>query len=1297
MPNNSFEKIFGDYIDIDKILPSVADGSVDGVKINKEKSKIVIEMTLESLVESEYLRGLSNGVATALGLAEGDILPKFTCDFSTDYYESIIYEVKRYIAAANGFFNNSTAEFKDGTLKITLTHGGADILEYSKCDDFIERLIKARFNLNDIKVVFEGETHIDVESPAFTQMHEQAMENFEKQQQEAIQKQKEMETSAPQKPVKERRYERVDHTLRNFKDVPLFMEGAKAIMGKYPVNEKPTPLETISYEDGSVVIWGDVFKKEVKETKDGKSYIFTFNVTDYTNSATIKMFNKKDKIQEIVDSIKDGMTVLVKGDFSYDKYTSEYVITPVAISSVEKIEEMDNAENKRVELHLHTNMSDMDGMTDITEYLSRAIKWGHKAIAITDHGVVQAYPYAMNYLDGKDADLKVIYGVESYFVDDTYEDVDEPEDFEKWKRPSYHQIILVKNLKGLKNLYKLISYSHIHHFYKKPRILRSELSKPQEDGNFLRDGLILGSACEAGELYRGILRELKKDPANEEEIVSLDILNNQEVWEKIKKIADFYDYMEIQPIGNNAFMLRDGAKVKVKDEEILKEINKLILKIGDELGKPTVATGDVHFIDKKDATYRAIIMAGQGFQDADQQAPLYFRTTENMLKEFEYLGDRAYEVVVENTNKIADMIDDDVRPIPKGTFDPSIEGADDELRDICWKNVKRIYGDPAPEYVVKRLERELDSIIKHGFGVLYVIAKRLVEKSEECGYHVGSRGSVGSSFVANMAGISEVNPLAPHYVCPKCKHSEFFLNGEIGSGYDLEPKNCPECGTPYHRDGHEIPFETFLGFNGDKSPDIDLNFSGEYQSRSHRYTEELFGTDHVFKAGTIATVAEETAFGFVAKYLDAKGKVVQKAEIERLKMGCTGIKRTTGQHPGGMVVIPNDYDVYDFTPIQYPANKADTGLTTHFAFKSLHDTILKLDELGHDVPTLYKQLEDLTGLDVMDIDVCDRGIIQLCTTPEPLGVTKEDIDWPTGTLSIPEMGTGFVCAMLMEAKPQSFSDLLQISGLSHGTGVWVGNAQDLINDGTCTISEVIGTRDSIMTYLMHKGLDPNMSFKIMEIVRKGKAKKLLTEEHIQAMKEHNVPDWYLQSCLKIEYMFPKAHAAAYVSAALRLGWFKIHKPVEYYSAFFTVRGGDLDAITAQKGRDAVYKKMIELKQKIALKEASVKEKASYTALQIVNEMMARGIDFLPIDIYKSDAKVYKIEDGNLRLPFSAIPGVGENAAVAIANARDDGKGDFLSIEELQMRSGASKTFIETLKEMGALKGIPDSNQLSLFG
>lgn len=1072
------------------------------------------------------------------------------------------------------------------------------------------------------------------------------------------------------------------------KGIPLYLETARMIYGNR-IGKKPKPISEVRFDDGQVVIWGDLFGLDIRETRDKRNKIITFAVTDHTNSYPVKIFNRAGEVESLCACLekgaKSGLTLIIRGDVIYDNYKKEYIIDAKAIAKIRKIPREDEADEKRVELHMHSNMSMMDAMADAGKLVSRAAEWGHRAVAITDHGVLQGYPAA--FAAASKTGIKVIYGVESYTYDDlregapkTWEDI--LQSLKDKKTKTYHQIILVLNNTGLKNLYQLVSKAHTENFYKKPITLKSELAKH-------REGLLIGSACEAGELYRAI--------------------ENNEGDERIQELVDFYDYMEIQPDGNNAFKLRPTYvrdKVtkeerqippKFSSEDELHEINRRIIELADRAGKLCVATGDVHFLEPEDAKYRCILMSGQGFRDAELQPPLYFKTTNEMLGDFSYLPEEtARRVVIENPNKIADMVEN-LRPVPAGSFPPSIDGAEEQLQKLCWDRAKELYGDPVPEYVSKRLSKELDSIIKHGFAVLYMIAQKLVKDSEDHGYHVGSRGSVGSSFVAHASGISEVNPLAPHYRCPnpECKHTEFFLNGEVGSGYDLPPKNCPECGTPMWRDGHDIPFETFLGFKGDKSPDIDLNFSGEYQASAHRYTIELFGEDHVFKAGTVATVADKTAYGYVRKYLEEKGEICNSAEVQRLTDGCTGVKRTTGQHPGGMVVVPNAYEVSDFTAVQYPADDADKGMkTTHFDFHFLHDTILKLDNLGHDVPTMYKYLEDMTGIPVMDVDICDPKIYELFTSPKPLGVEPEDIECETGTLSIPEMGTSFVRGMLMECKPKNFSDLLQISGLSHGTDVWLGNAQELIHNGTCTISEVIGTRDNIMVGLMHYGLEPDMAFKIMEIVRKGKATKFLTEEHIKAMKDNNVPQWYIDSCYKIKYMFPKAHAAAYVSAALRLAWYKLYKPVEYYSTFLTVRGEDLDAVSIMSGKEYVRNKMHAITAKG--KEATAKELSEYTGLQVVLEMMARGIEFLPIDLYKSRGTVYTVEDGRIRLAFSSIKGLGVSAANSLESAKDDGEGDYLSVDDIQRRSGISSAVVTSLRELGALEGIPESSQMSFF-
>ena len=1322
-------------------------------------------------------------------------------------------------------------------------------MEAKEFDALLSDVIFREFGLR-FDVTYSGVTELSADDKQFTESIQNAQKKLDRKKLDELTQLFEGEERSQTESEKNSGVNEIEVRKGDRLFPQIIRDSVKPLYGRVS-KSKLMPISKIAYDTGKASVWGDVFACEVKTTRSGDKNIINYDITDYTGSVTVKVF---DTIQncKVLESIKKGSTIIVSGDVEFDKFAGDTIISARSISTVKKVAVVDNAPKKRVELHMHTNMSQMDAITEAGKLVSRAADFGHTAVAITDHGVAQAFPDAMNAAEGLERngkEIKVIYGTEAYFIDDLCSPVDgdkneplsgvyvcfdlettglyatndniteigavkikdgnivdtfstfaDPErpipakvvqltgitdsmvkgapsqseavkafldfcdgavlvahnapfdtgfirkkcqdmgvaydytsvdtvaiarsilpdinnvkldtlakhfrlgkfnhhravddaemltniflnlvrllekehdvhdlndmrekivggDFKKL--PTYHQIILVKNQAGLKNLYKLISYSHLNTFHRRPRIPKSELIKH-------RDGLIIGSACEAGELYRAILHNASR--------------------EEIERIASFYDYLEIQPTGNNRFLIRDGA---FRDEEHLQSVNRYILELGDSLGKPTVATCDVHFMDPHDADYRMILLAAQGFDDAEDQAPLYFRTTAEMLEEFAYLGDRAEEVVVGNTNLIADMCDF-VRPIPPGNFPPFIEGAEEQLTSITWQRAKDRYGDPLPDIVKARLDKELNSITTYGFSVLYMTAQKLVADSEKHGYLVGSRGSVGSSFVATMSGISEVNPLCPHYLCPKCKKSIFFEHGEYGSGFDMPPKDCPECGTPMERDGHEIPFETFLGFKGDKVPDIDLNFSGEQQSASHRYTEELFGRENVFKAGTISTVADKTAYGYVKKYCEEHNRTFRKAEMNRLAAGCTGVKRTTGQHPGGMVVVPRGMEVYDFCPVQHPADKSDSdNITTHFDFHSIHDTITKLDELGHDVPTIYHYLEENTGIPVMNVSMSDPEVMSLFTSPEALGVTPEDIDSETGTFALPELGTSFVRQMLVESKPKTFTDLLQISGLSHGTDVWINNAADLIKDGTCTISEVIGTRDSIMTYLMHKGLDPSMAFKIMEIVRKGKATKLLTEEHLNAMKEHDVPQWYIDSCMKIKYMFPKAHAAAYMISALRLGWYKVHKPLEFYAAYFTVRNDNFDGATLLKGRDAVRNKIKTIEEKGF--EASAKDKAEVPMLQIMNEMLSRGIEVLPVDIYKSEAKKFVIEDGRIRLPFCSLTGVGESAAFSLAEAAK--KGEYLCIDDVVSRTKVTKAVIETLKDCGAFGDLPETAQMSLF-
>lgn len=1214
------------------------------------------------------------------------------------------------------------------------------------------------------------------------------------------------------------------------------------IYGRH-IKDDPIKIRDINIETGSCTILGEIFQLETMELKNNRILV-TFYITDLTDSMTVKAFLPQDRAIEFLENVSNNSYVKVSGDIVYDNYSKALVLMLKSLNKLEKEIRTDEEEEKRIELHLHTQMSTLDGINSIKELATRAKEWGHKAIAVTDHGVVQSFPDAMEV--SKKLGIKIIYGMEGYLVNDkkeivsnfdenkeystfvvfdiettglsavndmiteigaikvengkiidTFSQLINPErpipekitnltgitddmvkdkptigeiinDFKEFikdhvlvahnasfdvgfirekfklfnldlnnpvldtlelsravfpdlkshklniianhlnielinhhravddakataeilikildilkeknittfkqinllngnrdfsKLESFHIVLLAKNLIGLKNLYKLVSESHIKYFHRRPRIPKSLLET-------YREGLIIGSACEAGELYKAILENKSEG--------------------EIRNIVDFYDYLEIQPIGNNMHLIRNG---KVKDELELRNINKRIYDLGKKYNKLVVATGDVHFLDPEDEIYRRILMSGQKYQDADMQPPLYFRTTKEMLDEFSYLGkDAAREVVITNPNLINDMVED-ILPIPEGTYPPIIEGAEEELRNLTYQKAIEIYGDPLPEIVRERLERELNSIIKNGYAVMYIIAQKLVWKSLEDGYLVGSRGSVGSSFVATMSGITEVNPLVPHYVCKNCKHSEFFDDGSVSSGFDLPDKNCPVCNTKLHKDGQDIPFEVFLGFEGDKEPDIDLNFAGEYQPIAHRYTEELFGEGYVFRAGTIGTIAEKTAYGFVKKYFEERNISVNPAEINRLVQGCTGIKRTSGQHPGGVMIVPKNKDILDFTPIQYPADDEKAGvITTHFDYNAISGRILKLDILGHDVPTIIRMLEDITGVDPTKIPLDEPKTMKLFTSTEPLGISKEDINCEVGTLGIPEFGTKFVRQMLIDTQPQTFSDLVRISGLSHGTDVWINNAQDLVKNGIAPLNKVIATREDIMLNLINNGMDKKRAFKIMESVRKGRG---LTQEDEEEMRKLNIPEWYIESCKKIKYMFPKAHAAAYVMMSFRIAYFKVYYPEAFYATYFTIKANDFDADLVLKGKEAVKEKINYL-EKLG-NNMTAKEKNLLTVLEVVLEMYARGYKFKKVDLYRSHSDKFLLEEEGILPPLKCLEGLGESVARKIVEERNISK--FISIEDLVNRCKVSKPVLEVLKNHGCLKDLPKSNQLSLF-
>lgn len=1059
-----------------------------------------------------------------------------------------------------------------------------------------------------------------------------------------------------------------------------------------------TRMDNLDDMEGNVVVRGRILSSEVRKTKREDKKLLILSLTDDTDSITAKLFLNAEIADKLFPQLQEGTCIKIKGIVSFDSYSKEPSISTVlGISIIEEFKRVrkDTAPKKRVELHCHTKASDMDGVSDVKDIVETAYDWGMPAVAITDHGVAHSFPDA-NHMredlwkaykkkcqkDGIDPGeykdfFKVIYGVEGYLVNDV-EDTEPGLSVQEKK--SYHIILLAQNETGRVNLYKLITKSHLDYYggkyaySKRPRIPKSELLKH-------REGILIGSACEAGEVFRAILHGESK--------------------EMIRKLADFYDYLEIQPVGNNHFMLlNDESYPDIQTETDLQELNRKVVALGEEIGKPVVATGDVHFLNPEDEIYRRIIMTAKGFRDADNQAPLYFRTTDEMLEEFSYLGtEKAEEVVITNSNLIADKIEA-ISPVRPDKCPPVIENSDVTLREICTKKAHALYGDRLPSIVEERMNKELDAIIGNGYAVMYIIAQKLVWKSVSEGYLVGSRGSVGSSFVAFLAGITEVNSLAPHYRCEQCFYTDFdsetVKQYSGGAGCDMPDKVCPHCRTPLIKDGFDIPFETFLGFNGDKEPDIDLNFSGEYQARAHQYTEEIFGKGQTFKAGTIGTVKDKIAYGMVRGYTEERGFQKRRCEIDRLARGCSGVRRGTSQHPGGIIVLPKGEDINTFTPVQHPANDMTSDIiTTHFDYHSIDHNLLKLDELGHDDPTMIRELQDLTGLDPTKIPLDDKRVMSLFTSPEALGLKPEDIfGWRVGSLGIPEFGTGFVEDMLIDAQPKQFSDLIRIAGLGHGTDVWLGNAQTLIQNDVCTISSAICCRDDIMVYLMNKGLEPGTAFDIMENVRKGKVAKGACDKWEgwkQEMRAHNVPDWYIGSCEKIMYMFPKAHAAAYVMMAWRIAYCKLYYPLEYYAAFFSIRADNFSYELMCQGKEALEEVM---RQLLTKEQMSKKEQDTLKDMRTVQEMYARGFEFLPIDICKANASKFTIIDGKIMPALTSISGLGGKAAQSMADAIRNG--EVSCVDDLKAKTFVGEKMLNELDRLGIFGDLPKSNQMSLF-
>ncbi|MEA4824719.1 MAG: PolC-type DNA polymerase III [Clostridiaceae bacterium] len=1443
--NAPFVHIFKNYEPDPELRKTVDALGVEKLDGDRARRSIVAVCASEDFLDTDELRKIEDGVAACYGLACFKIRVRYPTHLLSDEYLAILCDqLKERHPVANGFFLGADFALRERTLEVCLKHDGVEFLTAAGLDRVLSDMIFDDFGIR-ITVLFgcgaEGNT----------ETLEQALEaapGRESSEEHPVVR----EASRVAAPKAERK-DTDKSAFRRRSYTPK--EGEELIFGK-PLEEEITPIDRLDLNFVSVTIVGEVFAVNNRSLPERDLEIISFDVTDHYSSIRVSRPFKSDKAQPLLDGIHVGDRLMIQAQPVFNRFEGEMTLSPNAVVRVRKQKRQDTAEKKRVELHLHTNMSAMDGMSPAGALVERAAEWGHTAVAVTDHGVAQAFPDAA--AASKKTGVKILYGVEGYDLNDCAdaqtvfgrdpgdtelngsfvvfdlettglsprdEKITEiaaarvtggevTETFEQLINPGkpipakiteltgitdamvadaptidealpkfldfigedilvahnatfdaafltaalhacglsrdycyldtlelsrailpglakynlkavatavgagdfrhhragedasvlasiltrlisrlrdagvtrvgeinpyvgsllrtaaedhgelHHIILIAKNLVGLKNLYELISLSQIKHFKRRPRILRSELIK-------FREGLIIGSACEQGELFQAVYRE--------------------KPWKQLVKMAEFYDYLEIQPIGNNEFMVRNGS---VADNRALQDINRTIVRVGKAANRPVCATGDVHFLEPYDAQFRAILMAGQGFTDADQQAPLYFKSTDEMLEEFSYLGEKtAYEVVVENTNKIADLCEK-IKPVPDGVFPPSIPGSAEELQEIVYRRAKEVYGDPLPQIVSDRIEAELAPIIRHGFDVMYMIAQKLIAKSNAAGFLVGSRGSVGSSIVAYFANITEVNALPPHYRCEHCLHSDFDVPTGYSFGIDMPDRRCPVCGNTYRKDGCDIMFATFLGFDADKQPDIDLNFSGEYQASAHRDTIELFGADHVFRAGTIGTLAEKTAYGFVRKYMEERGKTVSKVELDRLTLGCTGVRRTTGQHPGGLVVIPKEYSVYDFCPVQHPADDPDSDIiTTHFDFHSIHDTVLKLDLLGHDDPTMIKMLGDLTGIDMLRIPFDDRDTMSLFLSSKVLGYENDPLIGPTGCVAIPEFGTKFVRGMLMETKPTTFAGLVRISGLSHGTDVWLGNAQKIIAEGKSDLNGVICCRDDVTAYLIGCGIPSKLSFKISETVRKGKG---LMPDWVPMMREHNVPEWYIESANTVKYLFPRAHATAYVMMAFRIAWCKVHEPMAFYAAYYTIRATGFDPLTAVRGIDAIREKYYDISDRIDRREpVTPAEKDTMQNLEVCYEMYLRGFSFLRPDIYRSDAARFLIEGNALRIPFAAIGGFGQQAAQDIVTERERGR--FSSVEDLAMRCPkVSKSVIALLEEHGVLEDMPKTEQLTMF-